>query len=1049
MQLNITSIAGGVLSFSLACALVGCGSSTSTATLPSDSAAVVTPPAPPPDVMKQHLDWPVIQSDIKRDAAMEANIANIVAGMSLAQKIGQMTQPEIKSITPDQVRQYYIGSILNGGGSTPDNNKRATAADWVKLADAYWQASMATDAKVKIPVIWGTDAVHGHGNVFGATLFPHNIGLGAANDAGLVRRIGEAVAIQVAATGIDWTFAPTLAVVRDDRWGRTYESFSEDPQIIYQYGREMVKGLQGDFARANTVIATAKHFIGDGGTDQGKDQGINLASKSEMINVHGQGYYSALGAGAQTVMASFHSWNNDSEAIKVGKMHGSKEMLTDVLKTKMGFDGFVIGDWNGHGQVPGCSDSSCAQAINAGVDMIMVPEAWKAFITNTMAQVTSGEIPMARIDDAVSRILRVKLRAGIFKAKRPVERPNAGDAAQLQHRALAREAVQKSLVLLKNDKQLLPLKRGEKILVVGKSADNLSNQTGGWSLTWQGTSNTNADFPNADSVLTGIKEAAGAANVVYSEKALGVDLSQFKAVIAVVGETPYAEGIGDIGKSGTLEHARRHPEDLAVLDAVSGKGVPVVTVLITGRAVLANKEFNRSDALVVAWLPGTEGKGIADVLFRKENGEINIPISGKLSFSWPKSACQTPLNKGDANYDPLFAYGYGMSYLDNKTLPKLDETVASIGCGQTPSTGGKASADLEIFKQADKAPYALSIGSPENWGGTALGADLNAVISHANIKAETTQINIQQDAKRVSWTGTAQFYAQANSVLDRQEYLNADSALVFDTVVQQAPADLLKIRVDCKYPCIGELDATTLFRNMPLNQKRTVKIPLACFAAKGTDFAAIDTPFLLFTEKAFVAAFANIRWVPNAAKDADAVTCASMTPPEVQFATPVPGPSFNLFSNGVVARDFKSNTYSTNNTHTSFSVLSSGELSLDFASDGANGLFFFSQGTPLNFADYASGKLEFEINVASYGSNLGGMMLKMESQGTGCNSGDVAFGRPTLGSWQTVSVKLSDVKAQATTCFDLRNVNVPFAVFPKWDDQQGVKFQVRNIRFVQ
>ncbi len=1056
MQLNLTSIAGGVLSFSLACGLVGCGSSSNTASLPGDSSAVVTPPFTPPvtppvntDVLTQYQDWPHINSDIKRDAAMEANIATIVSGMTLAQKVGQMTQPEIKSITPDQVRQYYIGSVLNGGGSTPGNNKRATAADWVKLADAYWQASMASDAQVKIPVIWGTDAVHGHGNVFGATLFPHNIGLGAANDTALMRRIGEAVAIQVAATGIDWTFAPTLAVVRDDRWGRTYEGFSEDPLIVSKYGREMVKGLQGDFTRSSSVIATAKHFIGDGGTDLGKDQGINIASKSEMINIHGQGYYSALGAGAQTVMASFHSWTNESLGVKVGKMHGSKEMLTDVLKTKMGFDGFVIGDWNGHGQVPGCSDSSCAQAINAGVDMIMVPEAWKAFISNTMAQVTSGEIPMARIDDAVSRILRVKMRAGIFKAKRPLERTNAGDAAQLQHRALAREAVQKSLVLLKNEKQLLPLKRGEKILVVGKSADNLSNQTGGWSLTWQGTSNTNADFPNADSVLTGIKEAAGAANVVYSEKAAGVNLSQFKAVIAVIGETPYAEGIGDIGKTGTLEHAKRYPEDLAVLDAVSGKGVPVVTVLITGRAVLSNKELNRSDAFVVAWLPGTEGKGVADVLFRKDNGDINVPFTGKLSFSWPKTACQTPLNKGDAAYDPQFAYGYGLTFADVKTLPKFDETVPSIGCGQTPSTGGKASVDLDIFKQADAAPYVLSIGSPENWGGTAIGADLNAVISHANIKVETTQINTQQDAKKVTWSGTAQFYAQATSVLDRQEYLNADSALVFDTVVSQAPLDLLKIRVDCKYPCIGELDATTLFRSLPLNQKRTIKVPLACFAAKGTDFAAIDTPFLLFTEKAFVATFANIRWVPGAAKDADAVACASMVAPEVQFATPVPGPSFDVFSNGVVARDFKSNTFSTNNTHTSFTVLAGGELSLDFATDGANGLFFFSQGTALNLADYASGKLEFEINVASYGSNLGGLMLKMESPGNACTTGDVAFGRPVAGSWQKVSMKLSDVKAQAASCFDLRNINVPFGVFPKWEDQQGVKFQLRNIRFVQ
>ncbi|MES2931955.1 MAG: glycoside hydrolase family 3 N-terminal domain-containing protein [Pseudomonadota bacterium] len=1006
-------------------------------------------PATTPDGLAIYQDWPRIDSDIKQEPTTEANIAAIVAGMSINEKVGQMIQPEIKSITPDQVRQFYIGSVLNGGGSFPANNKHALSSDWVKLADDYWAASMATDSKVKVPVIWGTDAVHGHGNVFGATLFPHNIGLGASNDPALIRRIGQAVATQVASTGIDWTFAPTLAVVRDDRWGRSYEGYSEDPLIVNKFGREMVKGLQGDFGGNGTVIATAKHFMGDGGTDQGKDQGINMSSKSDMINIHGQGYYSALGAGAQTVMASFNSWNNDSLNIKVGKMHGSKEMLTDILKTKMGFDGFVIGDWNGHAQVPGCSDGSCAQAINAGVDMIMVPDAWQLFITNTIAQVNSGEIPVARINDAVTRILRVKMRAGIFKAKRPMERAGAGDANQLQHRALAREAVQKSLVLLKNDNKVLPLKRGDKILVVGKSADNLSNQTGGWSLTWQGTSNTNADFPNADSILAAIKDANGNANVVYSATAAGINLADFKAVIAVIGETPYAEGVGDIGKTGTLEHAKRYPEDLAVLNAVTGKGVPVVTLLITGRAVLSNKELNRSDAFVVAWLPGTEGKGVADVLFRKASGEINVDMTGKLSFSWPKSACQTPLNKGDAAYDPQFAYGYGLNYADDKKLAKFDEAVPTLGCGQTASTGGKATVDLDVYKQADKAPYALKISSPVNWGGTFLGADLNAVVSQTNISAETTQINVQQDGKKITWTGEGQIFSQSTETADRQDYLNADSALVFDTIVHQAPEALVKVRIDCRHPCVGELDGTTMFKGFALNTKRTVKLPLACFAAKGTDFALIDTPFLVYTTKAFGASFANIRWVPGAAKDADAITCDSMVPPAPVYNAPVPGPSYTVFSNGVVSGNFKSGTWSTNGAHTTFAILPTGEVSLDFLADTGDGLFFFSQGTELNLGDYASGNMEFEVKVEAYGSNVGGLAVKMESPGSGCASGDYIFGRPAVGAWQSYSVKISDVTAAASACFDLHNIGMPFGTLPKWGEQQGVKYQVRNVRFVQ
>jgi beta-glucosidase len=638
-------------------------------------------PANARQALATYTDWPAITSAIAKDPAMETQIAQIVAGMTLAQKIGQMTQPEIKSITPAEVTQYYIGSVLNGGGSWPGNNKHASVADWVALADSFYNASMATDMAVKIPIIWGTDAVHGHNNVYGATVFPHNIGLGAARDPDLLRRIGVATARAVRATGIDWAFAPTLAVVRDDRWGRSYEGFSEDPALVHQYAGQIVSGFQGTLASEANVVVTAKHFMGDGGTDKGKDQGVTLSSMSDMINIHGQGYYSALAAGAQTVMASYNSWSNPGLGINVGKMHGSHYMLTEVLKVKMGFDGFVVSDWNGIGQVPGCTNSSCAQAINAGIDMVMVPDEWKAFISNTIQQVQSGQIPMARIDDAVTRILRVKMRAGLFQGKKPSQRMDAGNPAALQARALAREAVQKSLVLLKNNGNVLPLARGKKILVVGKSANSLPNQTGGWSLTWQGTGNNNSDFPNGDTILAGIQEAAGTANVTFSSNGRGVSVSNFDAVIAVVGETPYAEGAGDIGPTGTLEHSSRYAEDLSVLNVVSGKGKPVITLFVSGRPLYVNNLLNRSSAFVAAWLPGTEGKGIADVLFRDASGNVNKDFTGKLSFSWPKSACQTPLNSGDAAYAPLFPLGYGLTYVDTVTVPQLDETSSTGGCG--------------------------------------------------------------------------------------------------------------------------------------------------------------------------------------------------------------------------------------------------------------------------------------------------------------------------------------------------------------------------------
>lgn len=809
---------------------------------------------------KPLADWPHITSPVKQDARMEARIKQIVAGMTLAQKIGQMTQPEIKFSTPEDIRKYYIGSVLNGGGSWPQGNKHASAADWVKLADAYHDASVSTDMKVQIPVIWGIDAMHGNSNMYGATLFPHNIGLGAARDPKLVEAMAKTVAKAVRATGIDWVFAPTLAVVRDDRWGRTYESFSEDPAIVKSYAGVYVKGLQGDLKSDNTVVATAKHFVGDGGTAEGKDRGVNQSTMSEMINIHAQGYYPALAAGVQTVMASFNSWNDVKGGTDHGKMHGSRELLTVALKEKMGFDGLVVSDWNAITEVPGCAEDSCAASINAGVDMVMVPEKWKTFIANTIAQVEKGEIPMSRIDDAVTRILRVKLRAGLFDGKKPSQNIYAGKQEALQDRALARQAVRESLVLLKNNGGVLPLARGKKILVVGKSADNMANQSGGWSLTWQGTDNKNSDYPVSDTILTGIKEAAGEANVTYSEKAADVDVSKFDAVIAVIGETPYAEGDGDIGPAGTLRLSGRHPEDLAVLQAVSGKGKPVVTLLVTGRPLYTNDIINLSDSVVAAWLPGTEGKGVSDVLFRKANGKVNADFRGKLSFSWPKSACQSPLNVGDANYDPLFKYGYGLNYASKATVAQLDTSYPEGGCGKSLA--------VPVYNPTDRSTYALYVSS----GGqrVALGADLNAVFNLPAVKVETAQINTQQDAKRLTWSGPAKLEAQANKAIKLPAYASTDGALQFDTIVSAAPQGKVNIGIETV-----ELDASAVFQQLAGKGKQTVKIPLTCFSAKGLPLAAFSTPFSVSADAPFAATFANIQIVGGAAKDKDALACGA------------------------------------------------------------------------------------------------------------------------------------------------------------------------------
>jgi len=601
---------------------------------------------------------------------MEGAMGDLLASMTAEEKVAQMIQPDVASVTPDDVRRYRFGSIL--GNSAPNNNETGPASDYLKLADRMWDAAMdASDGKHHIPMLWGTDAVHGHSNIVGATLFPHNIGLGAARNPELIRRIGRITALEVAVTGIDWTFAPTLAVVRDDRWGRTYEGYSEDPGIVRDYAGAMIEGLQGrpgrpDFLGPARVLATAKHFVGDGGTLNGKDQGDNPSSPEGLRDIHGAGYPPAVQAGVQTVMASFSS-------VRGQKMHTNRELLTNALKGDMNFDGLLVGDWNGHGQVPGCTNTSCAAAINAGLDMFMAPDSWKGLFESTVAQVRSGEIPIVRIDDAVRRILRVKMRAGLFAKGRPSSRPFAGRYDLLgaaAHRAVAREAVRQSLVLLKNRRRLLPLAANARVLVAGDGADNIPKQSGGWTLTWQGTGTINQDFPNAQSIYAGIRESVrrGGGSATLSPN--GRFTRRPDVAIVVFGEDPYAEGEGD---RATVEYRPGDKKDLALLRRLKAANIPVVSIFLSGRPLWVNPEINASDAFIAAFLPGSEGGGVADLLFRAPGGEIRHDFRGRLSFSWPRWPHQSPLNRGDPGYDPQFAYGYGLSYARPGDVPQLPE----------------------------------------------------------------------------------------------------------------------------------------------------------------------------------------------------------------------------------------------------------------------------------------------------------------------------------------------------------------------------------------
>ena len=598
----------------------------------------------------------------------DARIADILSRMSLERKVAQLIQPQINSFTPEDMERYRFGSYLNGGNGGPYGDEYAPASEWLRYADEMYLASVAPmpDDEPVIPTIWGTDAVHGHTNVVKATIFPHNIGLGATRDADLLRRIGEATAVEIEVTGIDWNFSPTVAVARDDRWGRTYESYSEDPAIVAPLGAALVEGLQGrkgdpDRLGAGHVIATAKHFFGDGGTEQGVDQGDVNGDIEALKKIHAAPYPATIAAGVETIMASFNSINGR-------KMHGNEALLTDVLRGELGFDGLVVGDWNGHGQVAGCTNTDCPQSLLAGLDIYMVPDDWKGLMDNLVALVEDGTIPMARLDEAVGRVLRMKLRAGLLDGfVKPSDRPNAGQYELMgspEHRSIAREAVAKSQVILKNN-GVLPLKEGAHVLVAGTAADDIAQAAGGWTLTWQGGGDLdNSYFPGATSIWSGLETAVEASGGSATLSADGSYDAKPDVAIVVFGEEPYAEFAGDRKHLGFTDE-----EGLELLRKFKAENVRTVAVFLSGRPMWMNREMNAADAFVASWLPGGEGAGIADVLTGA------MPATGKLGFSWPATCDFGPLNGPDG---ALFPVGYGRSLTDTSPTPVLDESCAPL-----------------------------------------------------------------------------------------------------------------------------------------------------------------------------------------------------------------------------------------------------------------------------------------------------------------------------------------------------------------------------------
>jgi beta-glucosidase len=603
-------------------------------------------------------------------SSYDPQVKELLAKMTLDEKIGQMTQADLGGIKdPNDVAKYFLGSVLSGGGSDPKEGNGLEA--WTNTYDRLQQPALKT--RLGIPILYGIDAVHGHSNILNAVIFPHNIGLGCTNDAKLVEEIARVTANEMRATGIQWTFAPCVTVVRDERWGRTYEGFAEEPNISSLLGAAAVRGFQGDLNSPLSVAACVKHYIADGGTvpstfdaQRGGIVGANTnfggvpqamrsgarvslnagnvpVDEATLRKIHLPPYIAAIKAGAATIMPSYSSWNGV-------KCSASKRLLTEILKDELGFQGFLISDYSAIDQIDRDYKKAIAISMNAGMDMAMVPNRYVEFITKLKQCVQDGNVPMSRIDDAVTRILRVKAAMGLLDKNRSqlADRSLWKDFGSAAHREVARRAVRESLVLLKNEGKTLPLsKQVARIHVAGKNADDIGNQCGGWTVQWQGQSGNVTT--GGTTILEAIKKTVAAnSKVTFSKDGTGAEGATVGVV--VVGERPYAEGSGDNGEL-TLDAA-----DMTAIDNLKKAGIPVVVILFSGRPMMVSDTIAKADAFIAAWLPGTEGQGVADVLFG------DYKPTGKLSFTWPRAIDQIPINVGDSKYDPLFPFGFGLTY---------------------------------------------------------------------------------------------------------------------------------------------------------------------------------------------------------------------------------------------------------------------------------------------------------------------------------------------------------------------------------------------------
>ena len=810
------------------------------------------------------LNWPQARSPVVLSAQNAELIERTLAAMTLEEKIGQLVQADIGSVTPDDVRRYHLGSVLAGGNTAPGAELRTTALRWQDTIERYRAASLADGrpGRTPVPILFGIDAVHGNARVIGATVFPHNVGLGATHDTQLVEEIGRATAQEVAAIGADWTFAPVVAVARDPRWGRTYEAFAEDPQLVAGYASAAVMGLQGrpgttDFMSPGHVLASVKHFLGDGSTLNGRDQFDSHADEDTLRTVHGAGFVAAIEAGALNVMASYNGWQGI-------KMHANATLLSGVLKSRWSFPGFVVGDWNAQEEIPGCSAYDCPAMLMAGVDMYMAADSWRSMYANLLAEARSGHIAAARIDDAVRRILTVKALMHLLDGSAAASRPVVADLQRLgspEHRATARRAVRESLVLLKNNQQLLPLDPHGIILVAGAAADSIGDQGGGWTIDWQGDHNTNADFPGATSIYAGIRAAVEAAGGHAVLSADGSFRERPAAAIVVFGEGPYAEFEGD---RETLALSDANAAHLQVLRRLHAAGIPVVGVLLSGRPLWINRELNLTDALIAAWLPGSEGAGIADLMFTARPGALQPDFTGRLGFSWPRTAQPVRFAADGTVSGALFARGFGLSLHSRSDLGRQPEDPGTQAHDPRESlfAAGHVTAPWSVYVEDPTAQVRLTMREQPSPRQT-----VSAVLADSNLRA--------------TWSGNAAGELRiAGRAADFTARVQEGEALVLSYRVAQRPTQAVTLGMRCEAPygthpptdatapvidwrlCGAKsgagVDITRALNSAAPDSWQKLTIPLRCMTADA-DLRYVNAPFAIATAGRFTLEVREVR----------------------------------------------------------------------------------------------------------------------------------------------------------------------------------------------